>query len=572
MNLLNDVPPGASAMIRVPIKSDASSTDKPDADRPALERMRAKWRLPDTLMGGTAAMQEASLVNTRGSTRANVIGLIREQDETDDEFLRRVSRTVLTNYYGDTIDRHSGLPFAKEIQFDPPLPPEMAYIASNVDGCGRSITVFAREVLREGIHRGLTHVLVDMPPGPDRDYSDTLKRRPVMLHIQPSCLFGVTEQTSDSGDESVVYARMLQHRTERVGQFGERVEDRVLIIEAAVESAAGMAVEYAKDKNGDWIPGDEVAYGSESIPLFTFYGKQIGDHEGEPAYTYLAELNNTHYQSDGDQRHGLSFGRRGTLVQTGWKENANPAEAAAKGQQPAKRAVLGYGRALKNTNEGANAFLLETGGAPLAAGQVDLNALQERMERFGAAQVSKGGGITATSRRLDDKRDTCNLEAWCTRLEQVLLAAVRAMAEWKGITLPEDQKMLIDRSFADDMPDSEDIPHILQMGSLKLLSTGTVLAEMKLRGVLKTVVDPDAELVKIVEEAERTQQLQLDQMAARMIAERENAPEPAEGEGGEDAPSEPEEPEPDESEDDPPPAAARRSPPPRQRPSEDDGP
>jgi len=147
---------------------------------------------------------------------------------------------------------------------------------------------------------------------------------------------------------------------------------------------------------------------------------------------------------------------------------------------------------------------------------------------------------------------------------------VRAMAEWKGITLPEDQKMLIDRSFADDMPDSEDIPHILQMGSLKLLSTGTVLAEMKLRGVLKTVVDPDAELVKIVEEAERTQQLQLDQMAARMIAERENAPEPAEVEGGEDAPVEPEEPGPDEAEDDPPPAAARRAPP-RPRQSEDDG-
>jgi hypothetical protein len=51
-------------------------------------------------------------------------------------------------------------------------------------------------------------------------------------------------------------------------------------------------------------------------------------------------------------------------------------------------------------------------------------------------------------------------------------------------------------------------------------AAGTVLAEMKLRGVLKTVVDPDAELVKIVEEAERTQQLQLEQYRIALFYER----------------------------------------------------
>lgn len=547
MTTINDLPPEAtkpSGMLPRLIGKEAKEEDRPDADRPALAAMREKWELCDLLLS-----------DSEGMIASGEKVLPREQDETDDEFERRLARTVLTNYYGDTIDRHSAMPFAKNIAFDPPLPEPLAYVERNVDGAGRSITVLARELMHEAMHRGMTHVLVDMPAGPDRDYSDTLKRRPLLVHIQPGCLYGVTDEPDASGDDVVTYARFQQRRTVPKGQFSEELSESVMVIQAAVrnvaanEVAPGAVVEYVQEKDGAWrMAGEPTPYQHEAIPLFTFYTKQKGAYEATPAYRYLAELNKTHWQSDADQRHGLSYGRRATLVQTGWKEGSDAAQAAAKGLKAASRQTLGYGRRLKNDNADANAFFLETSGAPLAAGREDLKSLEERMERFGAAQVSKNAGITATSRKLDNQRDTCNLEAWCTRLEQVLLAAVRVMAKWKNVELPADQKLMIDRSFADDTTDAEDLPHIMALSAQGKLSTQTVLAECKARGVLLTVSDPEAELAKIADERERIAQLELDAMAARIIADRESNPTAPEAN-------------PDPSAEDSPPAAAEPAPP-----------
>ena len=44
-------------------------------------------------------------------------------DEGEEEYKRRKNRTVLTNYYGNTLSTHSGLPFGTPVAFDPPLPP-----------------------------------------------------------------------------------------------------------------------------------------------------------------------------------------------------------------------------------------------------------------------------------------------------------------------------------------------------------------------------------------------------------------------------------------------------------------
>lgn len=523
MKTISNLPPEATmptgSMPRL-IGRDVAIEDKPDADRPSLAAMREKWVLGDLLLSDSEGMIEAG---------QDV--LPREQDETEDEFRRRLARTVLTNYYGDTIDRHSGLPFAKNIAFDPPLPEALSYIERNVDGEGRSITVMSRELMREAMHRGLTHLMVDMPAGPASDYRESMKRRPLLVHIQPGCLYGVTDQPDAFGDSAVTYARFQQRRTVPKGRFAEETVDMVKVVRVAVDAGGesdavpGAVAEYERDKSGDWrMVGAEVEYPHDAIPLFTFYTKQVGAYEGFPAYRYLAELNKAHWQSDADQRHALSYGRRATLVQTGWKQGKDAAQDAAKGTKTEKRQTLGYGRRLSTDAADANAFFLETGGAPLAAGREDLKALEERMERFGAAQVSKNAGITATSRMLDNQRDTCNLEAWCTRLEQVLLSAVRVMAQWKKVPLPDGQKLMIDRSFADATTDSEDLPHIMALGAQGKLSTGTLLAECKARGVLLTVTDPEAELAKIADEAERLQQMQLDRIAAQIIADRENAP------------------------------------------------
>jgi len=511
MTTVNNLPPEATYPDPRNLggaQKDARPDDKPDMPRPALARMECAWDLPDLLLGGTEAMHAAG----------NKV-LVQEEKESDNEFRRRMKRTVLTNYYGDTIDRHSGLPFAQTLKFDPPLPEALSYLETNADGCGRSITVLARELMREGMHRGMVHLLVDIPPNSGTDLAATLSRRPRMLPIVARDLLDVAEEPTQEGEDHVTYARIRQCRDTRVGRFGWGDVEQIMEI-ATTAAAAGETRVYEKGPDGEWLAPTITPYTRASIPLFTFYAKQVGDYEALPAYQYLAELNLVHFQSDADQRHGLSYGRRSTLVKTGWPDNVNPAEAAAKGQRIERDTTLGFGRQIIHKNDAARAYFLETGGAGLAAGVADLDGLERRMERFGAAQVSRDSGITATSRKLDDKRDTCNLEAWCTRMEGVLLPALRACAELRGVTLPANQQVRIDRSFADEEPPKADLPILLDMAKNKLLTVATLLAEVKARGQLVTVQDPTEEAQKLADETSASVEAEMQARAAQMLAAR----------------------------------------------------
>lgn len=512
MNPITDVPTEATQAPRISINhvgKDAKDADKPDHPRESLVAMRKRWELGDLLLGGTEAMHVAG-------TRV----LHQEEGEEAADFTVRLGRGVLTNYYGDTIERHSALPFRTPIKFDPPLPEPLAYLEHNCDGAGRSITVLAREVLREGMNHGLSHMLVDAPPVDPNAASlrDDLMRRPLLLHIKPNDLLDAWDEptAAENGEEQVVYARIAQTRLVEGGQFGKVEKPFVL----ELDTAAGVAREWTSNE-GDWT-ADEKPYQRPGIPLFTFYTHQTDSYAAEPAYRYLAELNLAHFQSDCEQRHGLSYGRRSTLVKTGWK-NPGAAQRAASGQSadPGANNRLGFGRQITTEAENADAKFLETGGAGLAAGQVDLDSLEKRMERFGAAQVSREGGITATSRALDDKRDNCNLEAWCTRLESRILAAVRAIAAWRKVTLPANQTVTFDRSFAEDpVSGQSDMPWLIQMVEKRMLPRTVLLDEIRARKVLRTAMSNEDIVRMLADEEQQFAEASMEALVAQQVAAR----------------------------------------------------
>lgn len=515
MTDLSALPPEATLPPRINfVAAEASATDKPNHPRASLEAMRKTWDLPDLLLGGTPAMHAAG-------TKV----LHQEEGEADADFKVRLGRGVLTNYYGDTIDRHSALPFRTPIKFDPPLPDPLAYLEHNCDGSGRSITVLAREVMREAMHRGLSHLLVDAAPTDPgaASLADDMTRRPLLLHIKPDHLLDAWDEPAASadGEDQVVYARIMQSRLVEDGRFGKAVEEFVLELDPGQK----VAMQWVAAKNGEWSATESV-YQRDSIPLFTFYTDQVDAYQGRPAYRYLAELNLAHFQSDCEQRHGLSYGRRSTLVKTGWKDRS-AAQKAAAGQSadPATNNRLGFGRQIVTDSETADAKFLETGGAGLAAGQVDLTELEKRMERFGAAQVSREGGITATSRALDDKRDNCNLEAWCTRLEGRLLAAIRAIAAWRKVTLPANQTVTFDRSFSDNPTAAQsDLPWLIQMTEKRMLPRTVLLDEVRARKVLRTAIDNDEIVRLLAEEEDRFAEASMQAIAEAQVAARNQMP------------------------------------------------
>lgn len=541
MTSISAIPEGAavpsSVSIGGSVNAKADASERPDCERPALARMRPKWELPDLLMGGTAAMQEAG-------TKV----LPQEPDEGEEEYKRRKNRTVLTNYYGNTLSTHSGLPFGTPVAFDPPLPDLMAYLAEDADGRGRSITVLARDFLRDAMHRGLSHLLVDIPSGVAADFGETMRRRPRIIHIQPGDALDIKDEPDESGREAVSYLRLRQASTKAKGRFGSEEIETILEIAAnAVVDDEGTRASYSVEwlkHDDEWVASPQTAYSRTSVPFFTLYANQTGEFEGEPAYAALAELNRAHYQSDADQRHGLSYGRRATVVTSGTKApSGNPAEEAAKaaaGQgTDTKKVVLGYARRINIADPAGKAYLLETGGAPLAAGRDDLADLEQRMERFGAQQVSKGGGITALSRKLDNQRDTCNLEAWCTRLEGVLLHAIRSVAEWMNIKLPAGQVVKIQRDFADSAPKDEHMPIIQALGKDGFLSPATVIRETMARGILATVKSADDEIEAVATWKEENAMAEIDRQVARAKEEEDGVDQPGDAPAGPDEPDAP---------------------------------
>jgi hypothetical protein len=507
-----DIPPETTQKPRISlvgaIPKDATPQDRPDYPRASLDAMRKRWELGDLLLGGTDAMHDA----------AEKV-LHRETGETPDEFRVRLGRGVLTNYYGDTIERHSALPFRTEIKFDPPLPDSLRYLETNCDGSGRSITVLAREMMREGMHRGLTHLLVDAPPVDPNAASlrDDLTRRPLLLHIKPSDMLDAWDEptASQDGEEQVIYARIAQTRLVESGQFGKSEQPFVL----ELDTAAKVAREWTQNKDSSWDM-TESPYTRPGIPLFTFYTHQTDSYAAEPAYRYLAELNLAHFQSDVEQRHGLSYGRRSTTVKTGWKDRSAAQQVAAGQAAPQASTTLGFARQITSEAPDAKAYFLETGGAGLAAGEVDLQSLERRMERFGAAQVSRDGGITATSRALDDKRDNCNLEAWCTRLESRILAAVRAIAAWRKVPLPAGQKVLFDRSFAEEQIGPGDLPYLIQMAEKGMLPRSVLVEEARLRKVLRTSYTPDEIRQMLADEEQQFAEASMEALVQQQIAAR----------------------------------------------------
>ena len=70
------------------------------------EMMSEYWELPLTLMGGEKAMK-----------KAGKIYLPKEPMETDAQYLNRLNRTTLKNYFAWAVENHTGRVFKKPIIF-----------------------------------------------------------------------------------------------------------------------------------------------------------------------------------------------------------------------------------------------------------------------------------------------------------------------------------------------------------------------------------------------------------------------------------------------------------------------
>jgi len=209
--------------------------------------------------------------------------------------------------------------------------------------------------------------------------------------------------------------------------------------------------------------------------------------QGACPFEDLADLNITHWQSMSDQRNILKYSRFAILFGKGLDN-----ESVENGL------VLGANQSVLTKNPDADLKYVENAGTAIAAGERDLERLEERMEILGMQPfVRRAGNQTATGKAIDEGKQQTEIQAWVRALELFLHQCYEYAAIWEGKQLPEDFTIDVFNDFglgSKAIEESELLTKAVMTGKL---SNETYLREIRKRGILSEDVVIEDELERI---------------------------------------------------------------------------
>ena len=273
--------------------------------------MATKWPLIEDLWGGTMTMR-------RGERQWLPI----EPKEEEQMYRNRLDRSILFNAFRATIDRLVSKPFSHAVTISEISGPDkLLSIEDDVDGTGKNLTQFSRELFESGLKYGLSHTLIDFTRISDnvetKKDEDSIGTRPFFIHVEPTQLiFWDIQNDPITQVPTLNEIRIRELSIEKVGKFSDKLIETIRVFKKSaweVWTFNTEAEEYQKTDGGDNSLG--------IIPLVTFYVRRTGPLTGTPPFEDLAWLNLAHWQSYSDQRNILRFARTGILFGAGFRED-----------------------------------------------------------------------------------------------------------------------------------------------------------------------------------------------------------------------------------------------------------
>lgn len=481
--------------------------------------MENAWHLCRTLRSGVRALRAEGERYTPKTAKERRYPL---------EWEARITTSALQPFYSDTVSRLAALPFQKAPTLAGELPPEIAPILSNADRQGSTLEAFAQTIYTDAIDRGMALVLVDNVPTEKADgtvmtrlEADKADARPYFRRIDPDNFRGAIVET-EGGAERVVEFRFAS-------QFWAKDEKGVERRRERIEVWTPETVEW-------WVadmPGTEKVVGTQTssgakfersvpnplgkVPVVVCYTNRTGAFEAQPPMEDLAWQNLRHWNADSMQDGAVNFSRSPTTFIRGVSEETAKTKPQA-----------GPGVTLTDTAPDADMRIVETSGAALNAGEVQIARIERYCHAMGMQPlIGVGGPATATGEVRADMNEKSEAQGWISALEWCIWHGLVLAAEWAQVELSDEVDWTLFRDSSLISGRSADVPLLLTALDKKLASRQTVMRELVLRGVFATVTDPEAEIAAVDLESEAMQQAQMEALAVAMKEEDAKA---AEGE------------------------------------------
>lgn len=474
-------------------KPSAAEINSPATTSYAHRTMVPRWNMINALLGGTETMREAGEEY-----------LPRHHREYPEDYDERLRCSVLFNVFEITLDNLAGKPFTEPLTLEEDVPADIVDYAEDIDLKGNHIDQFSAMVFRDGIAKGLTHIMVDTPVN-DGEQPRTLAAerefgiRPYMIHTPPENVLAADAVIVD-GHEVLTHLRLYEADLERVG-FAEKLVERIRVFDLnVIESDNGPSTfqvtvtiyrKAEKKVRGKdhWVVERTIPTEHSEIPVYTFYAHRAGFMESKPPLLDLAFMNVQHWQSSSDQFNVLKVARFPILAASGVETDG-------------AETTLGPRNVLEIDNPEGRYYYIEHTGAAIEAGRKALQDLVDTMALYGATMLRRRPDReTATSRSLEERNQSAPLQKMALAFKDTLENALKGMAMMIG---EEDGgSVTIHTDFGFDGGEVVDLQTLQVAYKDFAISREGFLNELRRRKVLSDDFDVQEDESQLMKEIER---------------------------------------------------------------------
>lgn len=433
--------------------------------------------LPRTLMGGTKAMRAAGQKY-----------MPKHEAEDNKTYQSRLCSTICYGGFRDTVIEQSAKFFAEPIDITEVAEP-LKPLCDNIDGQGRALTPFAMDLVKEGFTDGLSFLFVDTPKitqGMTR--ADVLAQgiRCYWSIITANELIGWRIETIN-GAPTVTQVRIRQQVVVPNGEFGDKIEDQIRVIERNYWRLYEWRDSENEDERG-WYLVDAGVNSWNFVALIPFYTNRKAFFQGEPPLQSLAEKNQEHWVSSSEQRRALTFARFAIMFLSGI--------------DPGSSVTVAPDTVIKSMDPQAKGSYLEVSGAGMSAGRQDLEDIKAEMRNCGMTlRLDDAGATTATASAIDSDNSNAVLKAISKQLKDVVELALSYTRKISGGGDDGGKVRVFDDFSNKQAPGT--IAELNSTTSAGNLSRETLWDEMKRRNQLSEDFDAEVEKSRLEDQVSR---------------------------------------------------------------------